>query len=137
MRRVGYRAVVNPLDFTDLVQGGLNEHLDVIPADTLDYFRYLSRMGHEWGPLTIHTNAVSISGEATQDRMWRIDGIKRAVYFVSVRGLDKIPIQIFPSTTDDELLPASEEQLERLKEYGIYASNGEKTLTLNDVSIVL
>ena len=137
MRRVGYRAVVHPLDFTDLVQGGLNGHLDAIPADTLDYFRYLSRMGHEWGPLTIHTNEVPSKENGTEDRMWRVDGIKRAIYFVTVRGLDKIPIQIFPSTTDDELLPASEEQLERLKDNGIYAFNGGKTLTLNDVSIVL
>ena len=137
MRRMGYRAIVSPDDFIALVMGDVNGNSDDVSPDTLDYFRYLSRMGHEWGPLTIHTNEVPSKENGIEDRMWRLDGFKRAVYFSKVRGLDKIPIQVFPSTTDDELLPATEEQLERIRKDGIYAFHGDRVLPLKDVSIVL
>ena len=137
MRRVGYRAIVSPDDFTALVMGGLNGSPDDIPIDTLDYFRYLSRMGHQWGPLTIHTNEVPAVKHGIEDRMCTVDGFKRAVYFSKVRGLDTIPIQIFPSNTTHELLPATEEQLRRINRQGLFSFNGERTMTLKDVSIVL
>jgi len=135
MRRVGYRAVVSPDDFIAIV-GETNDSLSDIPVDTLDYFRYLSRMGHEWGPLTIHTNEVRAS-DGWEDRICTADGFKRAIYFSKVRGLNTIPVQVFPSDTTKELLPATEEQLERIKEHGLFAFNGERTMTLKDVSIVL
>ena len=135
MRRVGYRAVVCPDEFIAIV-GAADDSLNDIPVDTLDYFRYLSRMGHEWGPLTIHTNEVRTS-DGWEDRVCRTDGFKRSLYFSLVRGLNTIPVQIFPTSTAGELLPATEEQLERIKKEGLFSFNGERYMTLKDVSIVL
>jgi len=128
IRREGYRATIKPTQF--ILTGTLDDIPVDLSPDTLDYFRHLSRTGHEWGPLSINIHPNS-------DAIIEVDGLKRAFYFNSVRGMDKIPVQIFPVNGQGELCPASEAQLDRLTEKGIFNPHTKDHYQLEKVSIVL
>ena len=128
LRREGYRATITPTKF--ILAGTLDDaHVDISP-DTLDYFRHLSRTGHEWGPLSINIRP-------DNDHIIEVDGLKRAFYFNSVRGMSKIPIQIFPVNGQAELCPATEAQLTRLTVNGMFNPYTKEHYAIEKVSIVL